>query len=249
VTTDERMGFAAPPSPHVPNLAAQRAYAASVAPPPRPQLSPARATRARFAGALGGAIMLVGLDVTGLGIVLLVLPLVVEPFVRWLSSLQPGADATVAGATLEQLTAGPWSWVAALLVVVGIATVAIGALVSVRTLRAAGFERPVRLTAGAFGIALAGRIVLSAFTAPFSSLLSPLLERGIAGLSNGGGELVITIAAVAIACAMNVAIAAATGMVAWWFLANATRPAAREPDPSPVEPGAVPVLPQQRPQG
>ncbi|GAA2175740.1 hypothetical protein GCM10009846_26790 [Agrococcus versicolor] len=231
MTTGQRMELGSSASSHVPNLAAQRAYAASVAPPPRPPLPPERATRARLAGGLGGTIMLVGVDLAGLGILLLLLPLVVESFVRWLSSLPAEVDATVAGATIEQLYAGPWPWIAAALLVVGPSAIALGGLVSVRTLRAAGFAQPVRLTLAAFGIAIAGRVVLSVFTAPFSSLLSPLLERGAAGLSDGGGALVGTIVAIVVACAMNVAIAAAIGMVAWWFLAHARRPADPEVEP------------------
>lgn len=233
MTDDERQGYEPPRPTHVPNLDAQRAYAASIAPPPRPQLPQEMTRRARLAGGVGGAMMLLGIDVVGLGVLLLLLPLLVESLVRWLSTLLVDVDAAAADASITALQSGPWPWIGSTLVVVGVAAFVVGALVSVRVLRAAGFARPVRLTFGAFGIALGGRIVLNIFTAPFSSLLSPLLERGIAGLAGGGPEMVGTIVALVIAAAMNVAIAAATGMVAWWLLAHATRPAAEVEEPEP----------------
>lgn len=233
MTSDERQGFEPTLPTLVPNLDAQRAYAASIAPPPRPRLPQEMLRRARLAGGVGGAAMLLGTDVAALGVLLLLLPLLVGSLVRWLESMLVDVDAAAASAMIEALHAGPWVWIGSSLLAVGLAALAIGALVSVRTLRAAGFERPLRLTGSAFGVALAGRVVLNVFTAPFSSLLAPLLDRGLAGLAVGGIELVGTIVALVIAAAMNVAIASATGMVAWWLIAHATRPAAEIEEPEP----------------
>ncbi|MFC7431978.1 MULTISPECIES: hypothetical protein [unclassified Agrococcus] len=223
----------------VPNLDAQRAYAASIAPPPKPPLPQEMMRRARLAGGVGGAAMLLGVELVGVGIALLLSPLVVGSVVRWLASMQVDVDASASPATVAALSAGPWPWIGSLLVLVGVAGVVAGSVVSVRTLRAAGFPRPARLTLGAFGIAFGARVAFGIFTAPFSSLLTPLLERGVAGLSADGVELVGTIVAFVVLALMNVAIAAATGMVAWWMLANATRPPAEVPDPEPPAWAAV----------
>lgn len=234
MTNDERPGFSASAPTLAPNPEAQRAYAASIAPPPKPRLPQQMTERARFAGGVCGAMMLVGADLAALGLLLLLLPLVLDSFVRWMASLLPDVDPGAAATSIDQLYAGPWPWLTALLAVVGLALVTAGAVLSVRVLRAAGFAHPGRLTAGAFGLALGARVVLNVFTAPFSSLLSPLLERGLAGLAQGGVEAVGTVVGLLIACAMNVAIASATGMLTWWFVAHLTRPAA--PDPEPDEP-------------
>lgn len=229
--TDERLGYSAPARALAPNPEAQRAYAASIAPPPKPRLPQEMMGRARFAGGLGGAMVLVGADIVGVGLLLLVLPLVLESFVRWVASLLSDVDPGVGTSSIEQMYAGPWPWLTALVAIVGIGLVAAGATLSVRTLRAAGFAHPVRITLAAFGVSLGARIVLNFFTVPFSSLLSPLLERGLDGLADGGVTAVGTVVAVLVACAMNVAIASATGMLTWWFVAHATRPAAPEPEP------------------
>ncbi|SDH45905.1 hypothetical protein [Agrococcus jejuensis] len=231
MTTDERLGYTTSAPTLAPNPEAQRAYAASIAPPPKPQLPQAMTGRARFAGGVGGAMMLVGADLAGLGLLLLLLPLVLESFVRWMASLLPDVDPGAAATSVEQLYTGPWPWLTALVALVGIGLAAAGVTVSVRALRAAGFAHPVRITIAAFGLALGARIVLNIFTAPFSSLLSPLLERGFEGLADGGIAAVGTVVGLLIACAMNVAIASATGMLTWWFVAHLTRPAAPEPEP------------------
>lgn len=233
MTTDERLGHAAAAPALAPNPEAQRAYAASIAPPPRPRLPQAMTGRARFAGGLGGAIMLVGFDLAALGLALLLAPLVLESLVRWLASLQPVLDAGAAATTVEQLYAGPWPWLTALLALVGIGLALAGSAVSIRALRTAGFAHPVRITLTGFGLALAARIVLNVFTAPFSSLLSPLLERGVAAFADAGIAAIGTVVALLVASAMNVAIASATGMLTWWFVAHITRPAAPDPEPEP----------------
>ncbi len=225
------MGYATSAPRLAPNPEAQRAYAASIAPPPKPRLPQAMTGRARFAGGVGGAMMLVGADLAALGLLLLLVPLVLESFVRSLASLLPDVDPGAAATSVEQLYAGPWPWLTGLLALVGVGLAIAGASISVRVLRAAGFEHPVRITFAAFGLALAARLVLNIFTAPFSSLLSPLLERGFAGLAEGGAAAIGTVVGLLVACAMNVAIASATGMLTWWFVAHLTRPAAPEPEP------------------
>lgn len=230
VTTDERPGYRTSATALAPNPEAQRAYAASIAPPPKPRLPQELTGRARFAGGVGGAIMLVGADLVGLGLLLLLLPLVLDSFVRWMASLLPDVAPGVAALDVEQLYAGPWPWATALLAIAGIGLVATGATLSVRTLGVAGFAHPVRITVAAFGLAFGARLVLNVFTAPFSSLLSPLLERGLAAFADGGIAAVGTAAGLLVACAMTVAIASATGMLSWWFVAHATRPAAPEPE-------------------
>lgn len=215
----------------VPNLDAQRAYAASIAPPPKPPLPQELARRARLAGAVGGSAMLLGVEVVALGIALLLLPVVVGSLVAWIASMHVEIEAAAAAG--GGLAAGPLPWIGSLLVLVGVAGIVAGAVVSVRTLRAARFARPARLTFSAFGVAFGARVALSVFTAPFVSLLTPLIDRGLAGLAMGGAELVGTIVAVVVLALMNVAIAAAIGMVAWWILANVTRPPADVPDPEP----------------
>lgn len=231
MTTDERPGYSTQAPALAPNPEAQRAYAASIAPPPKPQLPPEMTGRARFAGGVGGAMLLVGLDLAGIGLLLLLLPLVLESFTRWMASLLPDLDAGAAATSVEHLGEGPWPWVTALLALVGIGLAVAGATLSVRVLRAAAFAHPVRITIAAFGLALGARLVLNVFTVPFSSLLSPLLERGLAGLADGGIAAIGTVVGLLVACAMNVAIASATGMLSWWFVAHVMRPAAPEPEP------------------
>jgi hypothetical protein len=170
--------------------------------------------------------MLGGVDLVVGGTALLVLPILLGSLLSWLT---PVTGLLGDGGIVDELYAGPWPWVLAALVLIGVGLVVGGAIVSRRMLRRSGFWRPIMLTAGGFGVGLGVRLVLGVFVTPFSTLLSPLLDRAVAAFDTGPGQSVAVIASIFVALSMNTAMVAAVGMVSWWWLAHVTRPTAGDP--------------------
>ena len=181
----------------------------------RPPLDPRAKRGARLAGALGYLVM-------SLGWLLFSLPIAALAFGAFFAvifgAIQRGSGDTGEFWFFDGWDLGAWILPLVLCSVVGLAIIVGGLFLSRGILKAHGVTKPWGVTLAGAGIAIVAGWILSAF------LTVPFQFAGILTGNDSSNGLPIVVGVVS--GILGIVATAATGWLAWWWMAHALRPAA-----------------------
>ncbi|WBU37313.1 hypothetical protein [Homoserinibacter sp. YIM 151385] len=208
--------------------------------PPRPALEARLARSSRVAGGLGFTLMSLGWALLAAAAGLLAF----GAFFGFLFSMiaRSGQDAEDV-ARLERMLAGiDVAAIAGLLVVaivVGAGIWTLGLLASAGILKRSGHPRPWGVTWAATGIAVVASWVLQSILSVILQTVATIGQIGAVGTSDGGVESTVVAAlapwalTIVVGGLVSLALTVAVGVLSWWWMAHAMRPAAHPlPDPN-----------------
>jgi hypothetical protein len=209
---------------------------------PRPTRPPLTQRAKRGAAIAGG----VGFVLLGIGWAMVAIPLALVAFAGLIALIVRAARSSGSSPApqIEQFLSGldltPWITLLVVIAIVGLLVQAAAIVLSGRILRAHGVRRPWAVTWAGAGIAIVASWIIDG---TLGSLTSAVTSAAFPGNNSGATSWgVFSIVAIVFSGVLGLAVNAAIGWLAWWWMAHAMRPAALADAPpassTPVVPSA-----------